>query len=71
MVNGEICIGLFALRDIMQVCLQPPLTSSIFVCVCVLLIPLDLVVLCCGTLLLLWRTWKSYFLIFRVLEYET
>lgn len=31
MVNGEICIGLFALRDIKQVCILPPLTT--FMCV--------------------------------------
>lgn len=49
MVNGEICIGLFALRDIKKVCLQPSLATFM----CVLLIPLDLAVLCCGSLLLL------------------
>jgi len=40
MVNGEICIGLFALRDIKQVCIRPPLTTF----TCVLLIPLDFAV---------------------------
>ena len=57
MVNGEICIGLFALRNVKKVCLQPSLTTFMCVCVCIVNSTRSCSFWCGSLLLLLFKLW--------------